>query len=375
MIPRSTSAAVLREYSKPLTVEEVPLPELVPGALVIEVDASTICGADSHMRTGVLARRDDMPGSVLPIVLGHEYTGTIVAAQDRPVDATGQPLALGDRIVFAYPRCGRCYWCVIAGQPTLCMENRPYGWGPCDEWPYATGGFAQHMFVRPECHVIKVPPSLDPFVVSSTTCALRTVMHAYERLGAVHEPQFEDTVVVLGSGSVGLYAVAVAKARGVKRVINVGTPADRLEIARSWGADDTFDIATTSAEERIERVRDATQGRGADVVIDCAGPSVAFEDSLKLVRDAGTVVEVGAAAQEMVSFKPWVFNMKMVTVTGNLSGGTRHYHRAIEFIERHGSTFDFGAILSEPRPLSEANEAIDAIHDQSEIKPTVAPRG
>ncbi len=365
-LPNSSRAAVLVEYEKPLEIRELPVPELESGAMLVKTDAATLCGTDYHMRHGDLSFF-----SKTPVLLGHEYTGTVVANNGRERDANDQAVREGDRIVWAYPWCGKCYFCTIARQPTACPYTQMYGWGPCDIPPYLTGGLSEYMYVRPACHVLKVPEGLDPHVVASTTCAFRTVIHAFERLELIGSIRSHETVVIFGCGPVGLFALAAAVVHGAGQIVVLGAPAGRLEVAKRWGADVTLDIQTTTAEERKEVVRGLTQGRGADLAIDCAGPAAAFTEAVDIVRRAGRVLEIGASDPKPASISHTNFNAKMVAVIGSLSGTIAHYRGALQFIKRHGDRFDFRSMITNIYPLDKVNEALDAMERLEEIKPSV----
>lgn len=365
--PSSSLAAVLEDFDQPLTLQEVAVPPLEPGALLMRVDRATVCGTDVHIQRGRL------PAARLPLIPGHESVGTVVAASQRDRDANDQPVGVGDRIVFSYPWCGRCYWCTLANQPTLCESARMYGWGPMTESPHLTGTFSEFVYVRPDCQVLRVPDELDPAVVASTTCALRTIMHGFERLTLTGPILPSDTVVVLGSGAVGLYATAVARQSGASNVVLLGAPADRLEIGLSWGADRVADITATDAPARRELVLDVTNGRGADIVVDCAGPVAAFEEAMELARRGGRVVEIGIGTTEPGVIRPHYLNIKMISVIGSVSGSIRHYHRALEFVRSNAATYDFGAINTGRFQLHEINDALAGVESQNHIKPYIQP--
>lgn len=172
VLPRVSQAAVLVDYNQPLELRELAVPPLEPGAILVKVEAATVCGTDVHVFHGKLTQI-----SQLPLVPGHEIVGRIVQlGVGRERDAADQPLRVGDRIVWAYPWCGRCYYCTIARQPTLCPNAKMYGYGPCDVPPHLIGGFSECVYVRPACHVVIAPEELDVRVVASATCALRTIV-------------------------------------------------------------------------------------------------------------------------------------------------------------------------------------------------------
>ncbi len=111
-IPRTSRAAVLVDYNKPVEIREIEIPPLEPGAILVKVEAATICGTDVHISHGKLTQF-----SQVPLVPGHEIVGRIVTlGEGRERDAADRPLRIGDRIIWAYPWCGQCYYCTIARQ-------------------------------------------------------------------------------------------------------------------------------------------------------------------------------------------------------------------------------------------------------------------
>src|SRR5690606_18339778 len=130
-------------------------------------------------------------------------------------------------------------------------------------------------YLRPGSNIFKIPDDLSTESVIGAGCALITAIHGVERTGI----DWQDTVVVQGAGPVGISALAVAKSAGASRVIVLGAPAARLEMAKQFGADHTINIEEVKTPEaRIEAIRQLTGGYGADVVLECVGhPSVITE--------------------------------------------------------------------------------------------------
>jgi threonine dehydrogenase-like Zn-dependent dehydrogenase len=194
-------------------------------------------------------------------------------------------------------------------------------------------------------------------------------VHAFEAIGVLRP---SDTVVVQGAGPVGLYAVACALAAGVRRVVSIGAPEQRLAVARAWGADTVLDIASTTAAERRDVVLDLTEGRGADVVLECAGVAEAFTEALELVRRGGKVAVIGASDPRPSHVSATHFNLRQVSVVGTVAADISHYYRAMEFLVRHGERFEFSAVLGDRFGLHQIDDAFDAIRAGS-MKPVVAP--
>ena len=364
--PKTSPAAVLTAYGAPVEIQELDVPELEPQALLVEVEVSTMCGTDVHIYRG------DLSGIArLPLVLGHEMVGRIVAlGPARRSDAVGAPLAEGDLVVWSYAWCGACYWCTVSRQPTLCTSARLYGWGPVTEFPHLTGGFSRYAYVMPRCQVVHVPEGLDLPVVASGTCAFRTVIHGYDRLGRI-EPM--ETVVIQGSGPVGLYALAHAVQAGSQQVICIGAPKTRLRVATRWGATEVIDIEQTGTEARRERVLELTDGRGADVVVECSGVSAALSEGMALLRNGGRYLVIGQADPTPALLKGTDFTTRQLSVYGVRSGDISHYYRAIEFMRAFGDRFPFGDLLGQRYGLSGVDAALSALGEARELKPVIVP--
>ena len=288
-------AAVITEHGKPLEMQRVPIPELEPTAILARVDAATLCGTDVHFWHGMGG------ASKPPYIPGHETAGIIEEVRGERLDILGKPLKPGDRVLFTYSFCGHCYYCTVAHQPTLCGQGVRFGRARADQPPYLRGGCAEYHYFPPGSEIIRVPDEVPSPLAASAACALRTVMHGFERLGALAT---HETVVVQGCGPVGLYALAVARDRGAQRVLVIGAPAGRLEVATAWGADATLNLEDVpEVEARRDWVREQTGGRGADVVVQAA-TGMAIPEGIGLVRPGGRFPRVLHRRQQQADQDP-----------------------------------------------------------------------
>lgn len=359
---------MLRAPRERVEIREIAIPLPEPGAIVAQVEAATVCGTDVHIWQG-----DVQPE--WPVGLGHEMVGRVAAlGEGVALDAADQPLRIGDRIVWAYPWCGKCYFCAIARQPTLCVNAKMNGWRSAEKYPYLCGGFADYCYILPECRAVKVPEEIESAVASSATCALRTVVHAFERLEQQGGLGVQPSVVVLGTGPVGLYAVALSVASGAALVISIGAPQARLALARSWGAQHTINIEEVpEGRERIELVKKWTDGRGADLVIEAAGPPAAFEEGIEMVRRGGRFLVIGTTGGRKVEISPRRVNRDMVEILGVTSAHIGHFYKAVRFLETNRHRFDFSQMISNRYRLDEVNIALDRMAALREIKPAIIP--
>jgi threonine dehydrogenase-like Zn-dependent dehydrogenase len=368
-VPSSCRAALLVEPGKPMEIGEVQVPDVLErGALLVQTTAATVCATDVHLWEGAVGSKD--AGADLPLILGHEMTGRIVRmADDADRDSLGQPLAIGDRIIWTHGFCGQCEQCVIEHQPTLCTNRRGYMQTAASRYPYLTGGFAEYCYVFPTSGRMKVPDTVSDPVASAASCALRTVVHAFDRTGPIEERQ---TVLVQGAGPLGLFSVAKAAAVSPAQLIVVGGPEVRLALARSWGATETIDIGLVpDPQERIARVQELTGGRGADVVLEMSGVPAAFAEGMAMLRPGGRYTVVGQVHTKSLPFNPSMLVMKHARVTGCLSAGFEHYYRGLRFLDQQRSRFHWDDMITSAQPLDDINDAFLRMRDWREIKPAI----
>tara|TARA_B100000676_G_C18087349_1_gene856194 strand:- start:142 stop:1251 length:1110 start_codon:yes stop_codon:yes gene_type:complete len=358
-------AVLLEDYDKGPEVAEIIIKPPSDKTLLVEVEAATICGTDVHIADGTFSHL-----AKLPLVMGHEGTGRIIAkGEDDFFDAQGSLIDVGDLVVWSHNWCGRCFSCAVAKQPTLCENTMGYGWGPFEE--ILNGTFSQFAHVVPESGVLKVPKGITPELASSATCALRTVMHALRRMDSI---RFSDSVVVLGAGPVGLYAAAAALKSGAYQTILIGAPSGRLEKVNGWGLSESINIETTTPEERVERVMELTAGRGADVVIECAGPASAFNEGISMLRKGGQFMVIGQAHGEKVPVDTTLLKVRQTTIHTSLSAEITHYHDALRFLESHAEELNLNSIVSSHGyGLDDVSKALQDMKMGIEMKPLILP--
>src|SRR5262249_28420268 len=226
-------AAVMPAPHAPIELRELPEPELEPDSALLEVETSEVCGTDVSLRDGRLA------GVPYPLVPGHVSVGRLEAIRGTPTDVEGRPLREGDRVTFldVHRTCHACWYCLVAKATTRCPRRKVYGItygladGPC-------GGWADVGHLKPGTLCLPLDEDAAARLMAGG-CSLPTALHCVERGGVA----IGDAVLVLGSGPVGLSAIALARLRGAAQVLCLGAPAHRLETARAVGAEATLDIA------------------------------------------------------------------------------------------------------------------------------------
>lgn len=361
-------AVVLPGPERAPELREFPDPRVTDGAVLLETIASEVCGTDVHLLHGRLA------GVPYPIIPGHVSVGRVLRAGGAVRDVEGDPVRPGEVVTFldVHRTCGRCWYCQVAKASTRCPERRVYGITySSDEG--LLGGWSERILLLPGVHIVKLPRSVAPEVFMAGGCGLPTALHAVQRGGVT----FGDTVVVQGAGPVGLCAVALAQLHGVGRVVVIGGPAHRLDVARELGADTVVDIDQHGPEERLRAVREATNGRGADVTVEATGVPEAVAEGLRYTRDAGTLVVVGQYTDHgAISINPHLeINRPHLNVLGCWGSDLGHLYRAVRTLERHAERFPWRAMLTGAYTLSEAGVALAAAEQQESIKSLILPNG
>lgn len=360
-------AAVLRNFKEDLVPEEFPLPgELEAGAALIRTEMAGICGTDVHLWRGELPIK-------LPVILGHETVGRIERLGiGLEKDWSGEALSVGDRVTWTSTiSCGRCFYCAEKKQPTRCPARRAYGIGyQCDQAPHFLGGYAEFHYLRPGSNIFKIPSELATESVIGAGCALITAIHGVERTGI----EWQDLVVVQGAGPVGIAALAVAKSAGAAKVIVVGGPAHRLDLAKKFGADEVISLDEyANPQARIERVRELTRGYGADVVLECVGIPSAVVEGMEMNRDGGKYLVLGQYCDSgPVMFNPHVITRKQLQVYGSWSSEPRHMKAALEFL-RARPGFPFREMVTHRFGLAEANRALETTARWEAAKSVIVP--
>ena len=280
-----------------LEVREYPYPEtLEPGAVLLCMLASGICGTDKHTyrgETGQYAGTAHERSTPFPIIQGHENVGVVAElGRGGALAWDGTPLAVGDRVVPAPNRaCGVCHPCRRGFPYYLCRNVENYGNSlSAGESPHLFGGWAEYLYLKPGTAVFRVPPGLATGVAVLTE--IFAVTHSLERAAQLPSPAgFRPgaSVAVLGVGALGLAHAVKAALMGAGRVLAVDRSASRLALAeRLAGAE-----AIAAGPSAPAAVRERTADEGVDVVVDATGFPGSLAQSVEMVRDGGLIVEAG----------------------------------------------------------------------------------
>ncbi|HTM42542.1 MAG TPA: zinc-binding dehydrogenase [Terriglobales bacterium] len=301
----STTAVLAATLVEPGRYElrEYPLPDPEPGCLLVRMQVSGICGTDKHTYQGYTtqyAGSGQTRQIEFPIIQGHENVGTVAAigGTGRYTDFEGIPLSIGDRVVVGpNVSCGTCYYCRHDFPHYMCENTTDYGNNlSAKNPPHLFGGWSQYLYVLPGSFVVRVPEDLpSEIAVLTEIMAVTAGLDRAKQISAFPNEsfRFDDTVVVLGAGPLGICFVMKARMLGAGTVIAVDLSDYRLDFARRLGADHALNAARTSRADRLEAIMALTHGRGADLVIECAGVPEAVAEALDLLRPGGLLVEAG----------------------------------------------------------------------------------
>jgi len=350
-------AVLFYGVGKPFQITEYPVLDPEPGAIMVKVSLANICGTDLHWWRG----DTDLAalGARGPRILGHESTGTVARLGEGVVtDSAGQPLKVGDMVVYRYfYPCGHCRSC-LKGDDAACpfiIANMSVL--SCERFPHFIGAFAEYYYLRPGHVVFKVPDGVTAQMVAPVNCCLSQVIYGLQKVGF----SFGETIVIQGAGGLGINAAAVAKDMGADKVIVIDGITERLELAKAFGADELIDFREyKTPEERVQRVKDLTGGWGADVVAELVGSTEVVPEGLNMLGFGGRYLEIGNAnlgKTYVADPGMLVFSNKKIFNVSTYTPGT--LKKALDFISRAKGRYPFDKLLSRSYPLEDINQAFE----------------
>ncbi len=349
-----------------IQIQNQPYPTLEPGALVIKTEYTEVCGTDVHLQKGQLA------GVPYPIIPGHVSTGIIDKLNGDIHDVSGQLLKEGDPVTFldVHETCNNCWFCLVAKTTTRCPQRKVYGITySADEG--LLGGWGEYIYLKPGVKVIKLKDRSYLKTFMAAGCGLPTAIHAIQRA----QIQLGDTVIVQGSGPVGLMSALCAQLSGAFSVILIGAPKHRLEIGKAFGIETTIDITQVPLQSRVEKVQELTNGRGADVIIEATGVPSAVNEGIEMIRDGGTYVIVGQYTNAGdIQINPHLdINKKHLTIKGSWGSDLSHFYLAVKLVEKYSTIYPFKKIISKEYSLSDVATALDDVEHFRVMKAIIKP--
>jgi propanol-preferring alcohol dehydrogenase len=327
-------AAVVHDFTKPLTIDEVPIPEPAQGEIVVRIETSGLCHTDIHAAHG------DWPVKPTPpFIPGHEGVGIVTTLGPGVTE-----VAVGDRVALPWLgyACGTCEYCTT-GWETLCERQRNTGYS-------IDGGYAEYARAA-AAYVGKVPDGVDPLDAAPLTCAGVTTYKAVKVSGA----RPASLVAVFGIGGLGHLALQYAKIFGAT-VVAVDVVDDKLELARELGADHTVNALTEDPVAAIKALG------GADAAISVAVAPKAFEQAYGSLRRGGTLVFVALPADNHVQLPIFETVLNGITVIGSIVG-TRADLAEVFRLHAQGRT----RVVRETRRLDEVNDCFEQV-EKGQVK-------
>ena len=250
--------------------------------------------------------------------------------------------------------------------------------GPCDDrqWPPSAdapnaAGYRDIATLDRRVPFYRVEGPVTDEELMAFGCALPTAISGQRRLGLIEPGQ---TVVVQGAGPVGIASAMVASLSPARNLIVIGDPSHRLEVAKEFGATETMSLEATSAEQRLARVQELTDGQGADVVIEAAGAPEAFPEGVSLLARHGRYLLSGLySGNRQVPFDPVPITQKSARILGNLGSRPEIGLQALRFVQANRDRFDFSRVVTHRFSLDSIGEALEAMQSGETLKAVVKP--
>ena len=364
-VPKTAKVAMLTAQKK-IEVKEYPIPALQDDDILVKVEGCGVCGTDVHEWKGD-------PFGLIPVTLGHEGTGEIIAlGKNVKTDTAGKPIKVGDKIVTSVISCGECFVC--RNQPAntnLCDKQGVFGLIPHSDANPLTGWFATHLLIRGKGSTYFVVNDLDlqERMLLELACVC---VHALKRANSTGLINFNSKVLVQGLGPVGLVMISVLRAAGVNHIFAIdGTP-KRLEMAKKLGAKTVISFKdVTSLDERVAIVKNAANGVGVDFAFQCTGAPMAAKDIYEYIRRGGGMCEMGFFVNngEYTVNPHFAMCNKEITIVGSWDYSADDYPTTMAFLRQaREMKIPIKELITHSYPLDKLNEAMEMNVSQQGIK-------
>ncbi len=327
-------AAILREFKRPLSLEDVPVPTIGSRDVLVKIKASGICQSDLHLWRGAAPN--------LPLIPGHENSGIVEKIGDQV-----QTVKVGDRVVCDNAiSCGECYYC-ISGRGQLCDSITDVGWN-------RAGGYAEYIAL-PARSVYPLPDQISFEEGAITGCAVVTAYHAVKKA----DIKQGSSVAVFGLGGIGHHVIKLARAFGAGKIIAVDIDDRKLDRAKKLGAD-VVNPQTQAAEEGIKKL---TNGRGTDYAFEAIGNTKTILSALKSAAKGSNVIFIGMCFGK-IEIAPWDdIAAKEIIVTGCNDHPRHEMMEIIELVRQ--KKIDLTDSISHRIKLDEVNDGIEMLDKKS----------
>lgn len=333
---------------KDLKVEDVEVPKVGAGEVLVKVKAATTCGTDLKIfQRGYVEKIIK-----LPTIFGHEWAGEVVdIGEGLEWPRKGMRVRAGNS--------APCLHC------TMCQRGK---YNLCENMIWLWGAYAEYIKVPARMVLVnmqEVPESVS-FEEAAITEPLACVLHGVEQANV----KLGDTVVIIGAGPIGLLHLLTVKKMGAGRTIMIDLINERLGFAEKLGAD----VTINSGRENVEaRIKELTGRYGADVAIEAIGLPATWEQALKIVRKGGTVLEFGGCPPGTeVKLNAEMLHYGELTVMGTFHTTPLHFRKALNLIAAR--TIDVRPLVTRKMKLENIKEAFETLStSKSEIKIGIIP--
>ena len=353
-IPKTARVAVLTEKEH-FELKEYPIPPIGDDDILVKVEGCGVCGTDAHE-----FKRD--PFGLIPVALGHEGTGEIVAmGKNVKVDTAGKPVKVGDKVVTCM---------IFKDDPEITMFDLNkknvggadvYGLLPDDDVKF-NGWFADYIFIRGgkfgSTFFNVSDLDLDSRILIEP-CAV--LVHAVERAKTTGILKFNSRVVVQGCGPIGLICIAVLRTMGIENIVAVDGEQKRLDFAKRMGAEKSVNFKDFQGIDALAQgVKDAFGGHAADFAFQCTGSPIAHANIYKFIRNGGGLCELGFFINGGDATINPHFDLcsKEITLVGSWVYTLRDYATTFDFLKRAKAIgLPMDDLITHEFPLEQINEA------------------
>jgi L-iditol 2-dehydrogenase len=342
--------------AKRIEIMEFPIPQPGDDEILVKVEGCGVCGTDVHEWKGD-------PFGYIPLVLGHEGTGEIIAkGKDVLFDSQGNPVEIGDKVVTSVISCGHCQNCLLHPEsPQLCENQGVYGLIPDKADSHLNGWFSTHILIRGGSTFFVVNDlSLEQRMLLELAAVIAHALEQGKRTGRLN---FDSSVVVQGCGPVGLMMVAALHVAGCSKIIAIDGSSLRLDFAKELGAEHAVSFKDLpNLEERVNAVKGFTRGVGADFAYQCTGNPKAASDVYKYVRRGGGLCEMGFFVNNGDSVINPHFDLcnKEIMLVGSWTYGAHEYPVTMAFLKKAAKMgLPLEKMITHRYPLSRLNEAME----------------
>lgn len=364
-VPAGMAQVAMLTGERKIEVKQFPIPTPGDDEILVKVEGCGICGTDVHEW-----KKD--PFGLIPVVLGHEGSGEIIAmGKNVKTDTIGKPLKVGDKIVTSVMTCGECDMCLLHPElVNLCDGQGIYGLIQDSEQYHLNGWFASHLLIRPGATVFNVNGmSLDERLLLEPAAVATHAIIRSQKFGIL---DFDSKVLIQGCGPIGLVVTACCKAAGFNHIIAIDGNESRLALAKEMGAKTTINFKDVpKLEDRIEIVKSLTGNLGADWAFQCTGVPQAASDVYKYIRRGGGLCEMGFFVDNgECSINPHAdICKKELIVTGSWDYSHMDYPKTMAFMRQAKEMgIPLQKLITHRFPLSQMNEAMEVNVAQKGVK-------